>query len=615
MEDFIDRKRISIVLYLFLIISILIIIRIIFLSSVKIEDFVTLQENRVVINRGEIVDRNSRILAINDEMHSIYANPRDIQDKQAAAKIISETLSIDYNEIYQKLRSNRKFIWIKRFASPDESKRITALKLRGVNFVKEYKRIYPNKSLASHILGFCNIDNQGVEGIEKTFNQTLLNSNIDESLSLPKGNNIQLTIDSSLQAIAEKTLKSAAVKEGAEIGTLILIDGYNGDILAMANYPDYDPNRFSSFSQREFRNNSVFYQFEPGSVMKVFSIASVIDNGGITENTVFNCNGFYEKGSYRVRCNEVHHRVTAEGIMKFSCNSGTLQAMEKIKDSDFHRYLKSFGFGSSTGIELPGEQNGILRNINNWSQRSMLSVPIGQEISVNALQMAQAATVFTNDGVLLKTNIVRKIYDNNGKVIFNNEKNPIRRVLKPGVSDTIIDSMKTATDRGGTVSNLKVDGIKFASKSGTAQIFDQQTMQYSNIEVSSSLLVIFPLEAPRYIVFTAFHKPTARVRWGGVICANLLNDFIGGITGYLNVFPPDYEIEKSYIDKPIVYERIRTLPAAMPDLRGFNPGDVSDIFSQLNLKITFSGSGKVYSHIPLPGEIISRNSALHFELK
>ncbi|HBD94883.1 MAG: hypothetical protein A2015_09985 [Spirochaetes bacterium GWF1_31_7] len=607
------NKRVSFILYSFLFFSLILIGRIIFLSTQRIDDFTILQENQKIVKRGEIVDRNNRILAINDEFFSIYANPKEITDFKVTAKQLSEITGENYNDLYTKLSSKKKFIWIKRFVSPNETVLISKAGINGINYVKEYKRIYPNKSLASHILGFCNIDNQGVEGIEKSFNSLLLkNTNEDNETSITEKTNvnIQLTIDSTIQAIAQKSLTRVAELEGAEIGSLILIDGYTGDILALANYPDYDPNLFSNFSQKDFRNNSIFYQFEPGSIFKIFSLAAVLDKGEIDENSHFFCDRVYEKGPYKVKCTGTHNDITLEGIFKYSCNDGTLQASEHIKDFELFSYLKAFGFGELTGIELPGEQTGILRKPSNWSQRSMLSIPIGQEVSVNALQIAQACTTFINDGVMLQTNIIKKIYDTNGTIILENNKKPIRRVLKSGISEKIITAMRSATDTGGTVSRLKIDNLRFAAKSGTAQIYDSKAGSYSNVEVSSSLITLFPLEYPRYIALAAFHKPTAQVRWGGVICANLFNEFIGGITGYLNIYPAEYVLPEDVINTIPVYEKIENLPAAMPDLTGLTAGDALDIFSQTAIKLTVKGSGRITKQSITPGISIDNNSLI-----
>ena len=374
-------------------------------------------------------------------------------------------------------------------------------------------------------MDFANIDNNGAEGIEKSLDNILKdkNSNKENSNNKYDGlSNIKLTIDSFIQAVAEDTLKNSVITENAESGTLILLDGKSGEILSMANYPDYDPNFYSSYNQRSFRNSAIFNQYEPGSVFKVFVMASLMDAGLLTKNDYFVCKGFVELNGIKVKDTGIHGPVNVAGIFKYSCNVGTLEASNKIDEKSFYNYLKLFGFGESTGIPLPGEQMGLLRDLKFWSKRSMLAIPIGQEISVNALQIVKASTVFVNDGIMVEPMIVKSILDENEKTIKNYETKEIRRVIKKGISKDIIKAMESATDEiGGSARLLKIEGINFAAKSGTAEIYDQKLKKYSDTQVTSSLLTIFPADNPRYIAYIVFHNvyhdKEGRIRWGGII--------------------------------------------------------------------------------------------------
>jgi cell division protein FtsI (penicillin-binding protein 3) len=279
----------------------------------------------------------------------------------------------------------------------------------------------------------------------------------------------------------------------------------------------------------------IFDQFEPGSILKVFAVSALLDKKLINKTDHFFCNGSYTRDNVTVECPGVHGVINYYDIIKYSCNAGMLEAAERINPRDFYNYLKSFGFSMRTSVELPGEQPGFLRDIKEWSPRSMYAIPIGQEISVNALQVARASTTFINDGVMIEPYVVKKVFDKKNKLIYDGKRKEIRRVLSQGISQEIINAMKSSTEPGGTNFRLNIEGIDFAAKSGTGQIYDYETKKYSNTEFTSSLLVIFPAYNPRYILYVVFQKPRGTVKWGGVIGSKLINDFLGMLTGYLDM--------------------------------------------------------------------------------
>ncbi len=529
-----NNIRLRIILFFSIVISLLIIGRIIYLSTMNPEDFIIYEKNEFNFNRGNIYDRNGKILAISNSLYSLYANPTEIVKKKEAAEKISNILNIKSNEILTKINTNKNFVWIKRFLTDDEYNNLIKENIKGIYFKKEYKRFYPNNNLFSHTLGFTNIDNRGVEGIEKAFDNILVSEiEINEKID-NKEFNLYLTIDANIQAVAEYVLKQGVEKESADIGSLLFIDGKTGEIIAMANYPAFNPNNFTEYKQEDFRNAIIFNQYEPGSVFKIFTLSSLLDKGYISENDYWVCDGVFEKNGNRIRCTGIHGLINIAGIMKYSCNDATLQASDRITSKEFYSYLKKFDFGEPTGINLPGEQIGMLRDLKNWSSRSKMAISIGQEISVNALQVAKAATTFINDGVMLEPILVKSIKDQKGKVIQEFNRKEIRRVLNKGVSRVITDSMIESTYAGGSVRRLKIEGIEFAAKSGTAQVFDYKLNKYSDTVVTSSLLVIFPANNPRYIIYTIYHNPKGKIKWGGIICAYLLNDFISNIIGYMD---------------------------------------------------------------------------------
>ncbi|MCK4797236.1 MAG: PASTA domain-containing protein [Spirochaetes bacterium] len=617
---FIKNIRLRIILILSLIISISIGIRIIYLSSKKPEEYNILEKGEFTIKRGEILDRNNRLLAISDELESVYANPKEIKSLDITSKKLSQILNISQKSIIKKLKQNKSFVWIKRQITPKQANIIKFQKINGIKLKKEYKRFYPNKNLASHILGFCDIDSTGVEGIEKSMDSYLISNISDQNLmeknTKLEGLNITITIDSNIQAIAEKIISQGVINEKANAGSLILLDGKTGEILCMANYPDFDPNSFKDYTQKNFRNYSIFYQFEPGSVLKIFTIAALLDTNSITKSDFFYCDGAYKKNNVTVKCTGVHGVINYYDILKYSCNDGMLQACENINDVNLHHYLKSFGFGMRTSIILPGEQPGILRDIDKWSHRSMFSIPLGQEISVNALQILRAATVYVNDGIMIEPFIIKKITDINNKIIKSNKPKQIRRVIKKGISQNILNAMKNSTSEGGTAKDLNVEGIEFAAKSGTAQIYDKKINKYLENDFTSSLLVIFPFNNPRYVVYVVFHNPKVEIKWGGVIGAKIINRFVSSLTGYIDFYPDkSFSIKNKNIKINKEFKKLMKIPAKMPDLKGLSAHDVMDIFSLIDVNFEVKGNGIVYSHYPKKNEIINKNTIIKLYLK
>jgi cell division protein FtsI (penicillin-binding protein 3) len=600
-------------------ISIIMIIRVIYLTSVDQSEYNIMDNPEYSIKRGDILDRNGKLLAVSDELESVYLNPDELKNNMEAINLLSNVLNINKNTITNKIDSNKNFIWIKRQISPSQANIIKNAKIKGIYLKKEYKRFYPNKNLASQILGFCNIDNVGIEGIEKGMNSLLYpeinpaQSNEDEI----QGYNITLTIDSFVQAFAESALKESVLEEKADSGSVIFADGTTGEVLAMANYPDFNPNDYQKYNQKLYRNNSVFYQFEPGSVFKIFTISSALNENLITTDDYFMCKGYYTKDDFTVKDTGIHGMVNISKIFKYSCNTGTLEAVNKMNEKVLYEYLKKFGFGEYTSMMLPGEQPGLLRDISNWTARSMLAIPIGQEVSVNSIQIVQAATTFFNDGIMIEPLIVKNVFDDKNKILKSYGKKEIRRILKPGISSEIVEAMQSATDEiGGTVRLLKIAGINFSAKSGTAQIYDTRLKKYSDTDVVSSLITFFPEESPKYICYVVYNKPKGKIQWGGIIGAKFMNNFISKITGYIDInFNETAKIKDADISIKNESLHIMKLPFIMPDLTGYSGGEVLDIFSGLNININIEGTGKVRGQFPEPGTKVEENVKLKFFLK
>jgi len=611
--------RLRIILLLSLFICLGLSTRIIFLSLKNIDEYDILETNNYNVKRGDILDRNGLLLAVSDELESVYANTFEIKSIENISFKLSKILNIPQQEIKYKLKQKKNFIWIKRQINPKQAALIKKLKLKGIGLKKEYKRFYPNKELASHVVGFCNIDSRGQEGIEKGMDvfltPDLSNIKYENEENDIKGSDVILTIDANIQAFSDIILKESVLKENADSGSLIMADGRSGEILCMSNYPNYNPNDYKEYKQSIFRNYAIFNQFEPGSVFKIFSLASLLDKDLIDETDFYYCDGKYVKDNVTVKCTGIHGSVNYNGILKYSCNDGMLQASSLINPVDFYYYLKSFGFGMRTTIKLPGEQSGILRDIDKWTDRSMMSIPLGQEVSVNSLQIIRAATTFVNDGIMLEPYIVKAVFENN-KIKYSKSRKEVRRVIKKGISEKVLSAMSKSTDTGGTASTLYLESLNFAAKSGTAQIYDPDLNMYLDNYFTSSLLVIFPLNNPRYIIYIVFHKPRGNIKWGGVIGSKTINNFLSHLTGYIDLnMQYDYVINEKNLGVNKKYQYIKVLPVNMPDLSGLSACDVIDIFSKVDVEIRVFGTGRVYKQLPEAGNPVNKNDEIKIYLK
>ena len=437
------------------------------------------RDNHQLVERGPILDRNGRILAIQTQLDSVTAWKPDIKDIDHTAKVLSEALNINYPNLLEKLKNKSGFIYIKRKISRTESKNMYTIMetndLPGISLIPEYGRTYPEKETASHIIGYAGTDNIGLLGLEYSFNDYLFPQYKTDDLSVIYGNQIFLTIDLNLQYLTETIAKKAYKEHNADSCTIIILDAKNGNLLSYVSIPEYDPNDFNSSNQTDRINVPATVAYEPGSVFKIFSIASFLELGKIGNDSHFFCNGKYENVDPHINCLGFHGSVTTSEIIKYSCNAGAAYASDYADNKEFHNILESFGFGTKTGLPFPGETAGILNSSSKWSSRSKPTVAFGQAISVSALQMVKAASVLTNQGYLLNPQIISKIVSPEGKIIFNSKRDPAYKVISPEVARDVLLMMETATLENGTARRLHIDGIRISAKTGTAQVLDTKT--------------------------------------------------------------------------------------------------------------------------------------------
>jgi len=542
-------------------------VRLFYLQIVKHEDLVALSESqyastaKIHYGRGVIYDRNQNELARNVEMESVYITPHEVADKKRTAQALASLLNLDVKDVARKVGSDKHFVWIKRKAPLDEVDRLRKRDLQGVGFVSEQRRFYPKRELASAVLGFVGLDNQGLAGVEHYHRSLLKGATLRQVIEKDArgrtihsldtsgkqrspSSDVVLTLDEVVQFIAEHHLKAQVKKYDAKSGVAVVMDPHSGEILAMANVPQFNPNNYAAYPPRMWENRVVSGAFEPGSIFKPVVASAVIDSGAASPSDIFFCeNGNFKIG--RVSIGEAaNHKfgwLSIKAIIKNSSNIGTIKMAQALGGEGLFPYLKSFGFGEKTGIDLPGESPGFLRDLPRWSALSLASISFGHEISATPIQMAVATSAIANGGTLYPPRITRAVVKD-GQVIREFEKPEGRRVISEKTSRQIIEILKSVVKEG-TGTQAAVPGYETAGKTGTAQKFDSETQTYSSTDYVSSFVGFAPADAPRIVVLVMIDSPH-KTHYGGVVAAPVFQEITREVLRYLNV--PSSE-ERVYI--------------------------------------------------------------------
>jgi len=441
-----------------------------------------------------------------------------------------------------------------------------------------------------------------------------------ESREPAKGNSLVLTIDSSIQYSLEEIARKTKDDTGAESVILLAGDAKTGEILAYVAMPDFDPNAYFESPTEAWYDWPSVYSYEPGSVFKVFSMASVMDSGGIDANTTFVCDGAYRRTApsgeeIKIKCLGSHGVVNVEKILEYSCNAGAAYASDRIEPEAFYERLSSFGFGSRTALALPGESAGLLNAPSTWSLRSKPTIAMGQELLVTAVQMFDAATAVSNGGVLLKPILVRRVVDAEGKTVSENAPVATKRVISAQTAQTILDAMEKVSSSGGTGWRAKVKDVRMAVKTGTAQMIDRETKRYSDTDYIASTLAIFPVEDPRIIVYLAIVKPKGESYYGGRIAAPVVRDAVDAILSVTDLPRADSpSVEHS---GRVVLPHLEgvTIGDTMPNLVGTPKRLLLPLLERRDISVRMSGEGYVASQSPPEGTPIAPGAVIELELK
>ena len=498
--------------------------------------------------RGIIYDTNLKPLAVNIPADSLYASPVLIADKEKTAAVLSNILNVDIDFLRQRLSRKKSFVWLARKVSPEQSAAVSKLNIKGLGFIRESRRSYPNQYLASQIMGFAGLDNTGLEGLEMTFDRYLKGEpgwgvflrdarqkklDIWEKMALPKdGYSLVLTIDEVIQYIAERELDKAFKAFRAKGATIIVMDPYTGAILALANRPTYDPNQQTNSNKDQIRNRAVCDMFEPGSVFKIVAASAAIEEKLISEEDKFYCeNGSWNAGPQILHDHKPHGWLTFSEVIGQSSNIGTAKAAKILGPEIIYRYVKLFGFGVKTGVDMPGEVSGVIREPRFWSKNSLLAVPMGQEVGVTAMQLASAISAIANGGELMRPYIVKEVRDKYGEIIKEFSPVEVRKVISAETAERVKNILRGVVDTG-TGTLAKIDGMSAGGKTGTAQKLEPNG-RYSHNKFIGSFIGFAPAEDPAVAVVVLLDEP--HPYYGGVVSAPVFKNVARDAIKYLNM--------------------------------------------------------------------------------
>jgi cell division protein FtsI (penicillin-binding protein 3) len=497
--------------------------------------------------RGVLYDRNGRELAMSIPVDSCFADPEEISDPEMVARLISRVLGKPTEEIEEHLKSSRSFAWIARKITPEQRARIEALNLRGIYFQKENKRFYPEHTLAASVLGYVDVDEHGLGGIEYSLDKQIRGEPsrmfvladahsqwFDRSeTAADKGENVVLTIDQTIQFIAEKALAAGIARTHARGGSVVVQDPNTGELLAVADWPTFDPNEAGNFPPEDRVERAVADAYEPGSIFKTILFSSALEEGIAQPSDVVDC----QMGSIVVAGRLIHdHKpfglLTVEQILEHSSDVGSIKLALRLGAPKYYQYIRGFGFGQLTGIKLPGENRGLLRPVEDWTPSSIGSLAIGQEISVTPVQMISAESAIANGGTLRKPQIIREVLRGN-QMVMQEDPQP-RRVIGERTAATMREMMEQVILQGTGKGFAQPEGYTAAGKTGTAQKIDPATGRYSKTNYEDSFIGFAPVNNPVVTILVNLDSPAGRQE-GGPTAGPVFRDVAEQTLAYLNV--------------------------------------------------------------------------------
>jgi cell division protein FtsI (penicillin-binding protein 3) len=501
--------------------------------------------------RGAIYDRNMRPLAMSVPVQSAFAIPSEVKDVPMAARLLSGVLAVPQEYVREKLESGSTFVWIQRKLPPEKVQAIKGLNLTGIYFQEENQRYYPKRDMAAHVLGFVDVDEKGLGGIEHEYDG-LIRSKGEKIVVMAdarqrwfdggeaqrdQGVNVNLTIDEKIQYIAERELAAVIERTHAPAGTVIVQDPNSGAILALANWPKFNPNAAVDVPAEARMDRAVSAIYEPGSTFKLVTLAAAMDQNLIRSEDVFDCgNGAVVVAGHTIHDHKKYGMLTVSEILAKSSDVGAIKIALRLGSPKFYEYIKGFGFGSFTGIDLPGESRGKLRRYEHWGSYSIGSISMGQEVGVTPLQMISAVSVIANGGLLYKPHVVQEMRRGDEILVLDGPSASAdpRRVIRPETAAAMRRMMEGVILQG-TGKKARLDGWTAAGKTGTAQKIDPATGRYSRSNVIASFTGFAPINNPAVTILVSIDSPAGYPHDGATVSAPVFKSIAEQVLPYLDV--------------------------------------------------------------------------------
>jgi cell division protein FtsI (penicillin-binding protein 3) len=614
------------------------------LSSKELKALAEKQHTQTLLlqpDRGIIFDRNGEKMAATIMADSVCADPSKIDNPGEVAGLLASILHADRAALRKKLSGTKNFCWVARRIAPEQATLVQELGVEGIFIVKEPKRFYPSGELAGHLIGFVGTDANGLEGLELRYDRYLkgapekllwtrdakgkrLYPRVERPEAAPKEHyNLILTIDSRIQHLVESHLKTAVKAKGAKGGFAIVMDPRTGEILALANEMGFDPNNFSTVDPATGKNKAITDCFDPGSTFKPFLAAAALEEGVVKETDMFNC----ENGNYAVADRVIHEAnrkrhgaLSFRDVLRYSSNIGSVKIGERLGKEKFYQYIRKFGFGAKTGIDLPGEVSGLLRPVENWTRVDAATVAFGQGVSVTAIQLITALSTVANEGVMMKPFVVRGLMDRQGKLVQAYHPTVVRRVISPETAKRLTAILTDVVGtEDGTGKHARIVNVAVAGKTGTSQKFDFAKRAYSSERVKTSFMGFFPAQNPQVAILVILDEPQ-RDKWGGVAAAPVFRDIGEQILTRFRTNirdNPTLEEEKPGVDMKVrlvsapapltIQEAPEADDALIPDFRGMSIREVLRKSKEKGLEVRISGSGWATAQRPAAGHPAPEN--------
>lgn len=646
------QKRLTLVVWTIVVVFFILILRLSYIMIVKRDEYSSRAEEQwtsevsIDARRGRILDRNGVELAVSANVYRVdfdlnsvrqYLKNNSLTNADIAGKI-ADAVGIEENKVMEKLETklasgaNAGSATLIRRIEKESADKVNNLNIDGVIVSPDTKRYYPKGEFLAHVLGSTNVDGQGLTGVELQYNEYLSGvpgvriSEIErneENLSYTisnftepiDGKDVTLTTDSKIQAIAEKVAEKGLVDNQAKRVSIMVMNPNNGEILAMVNKPDFDPNNafdgFEDFSgetdgeklQKMWRNSLVNDTFEPGSIFKVVTMVTALEEGIASESDTFECGGSLQVGSHTIKCWKTsgHGSQILPQILQNSCNVGFMKLGEKIGKETLNEYIKKLGFGKTTGIDLPGEASGIVKKTESITESDLATISFGQTNTVTAIQYMQAFNALANGGSLIQPHILKEVshYDNAGTKIVDETFEPVisKNVLSAESTATLRDYLERTVNEGGSNKSY-IEGYHIGGKTGTAQKVNSVTGGYESGKYISSMAAMAPIDSPEITAFISIDEPSNGAYYAGVVTAPLMKILLTDIFNYMDSeFSEDYNA----VARDIL----------IPEIRGKSIEEAKKILKDVNLEYNIEGSGESVTNTqPYPGYTVKEGTKI-----